>query len=96
MAKSKKRQKKKQPSSQGQQATSGTKDQEEQRIRLFDRIPLWGWILIFLVPLIASEYMFYRADRLPSMIIFPLAWIGFWAAMMQRSGWPILKKPEDR
>jgi hypothetical protein len=96
MAKSKKRQKKKQPSKQGQQATPGTRDQEEQRIRLFDQIPLWGWILIFLVPLIASEFMFYQAGRLPSMIIFPLAWIGFWAAMMQRSGWPILKKRKDK
>jgi len=95
MAKSKKRQKKKRPSSQSQQATPGTKDQEV-RIRLFDQIPLWGWILIFLVPLIASEYMFYRVGRWPSMIVFPLAWIGFWAAMMQRSGWPILKKRKDK
>ena len=95
MAKSKKQQKKKRPSTQSQQVTPGTKDQEV-RIRAFDRIPLWGWILIFLVPLIASELMFYRVGRWPSMIIFPLAWIGFWAAMMQRSGWPILKKRKDK
>ncbi len=95
MAKSKKQQEKKRPSNQGRKATPGTKDQEV-RIRVFDRIPLWGWILIFLVPLIASELMFYRVGRWPSMIIFPLAWIGFWAAMMQRSGWPILKKRKDK
>ncbi|MGA9350637.1 MAG: hypothetical protein WBW48_17790 [Anaerolineae bacterium] len=95
MAKSKKRRDKKQPSKQGQQATPSAKDQEA-RIRSFDRIPLWGWILIFLVPLVASEFMFYQAGRLLSMVIFPLAWIGFWAAMMHRSGWAILKKRKDK
>jgi len=94
MAKSKKQRKKEQPSKQGQQATPSAKDQEGQS-RKFERIPLWGWVLIFLLPLIASEFMFYRVGRWPSMIIFPLAWIGFWAAMMQRSGWPILKKRQD-
>lgn len=93
MAKSKKRQKKKPPSNQSQQATPRS---EEEQPRKFGWIPLWGWILIFLVPLILSEFMFYRAGRSPSMIIFPLAWIGFWAAMMQRSGWPILKKRKDK
>ena len=95
MTKSKKQQKKKRPSTQGPKATPSAKDQEA-RIRLFDQIPLWGWILIFLLPLIASEFMFYRVGRWPSMIIFPLAWIGFWAAMMHRSGWPILKKRKDK
>ncbi len=95
MTNSKKQRDKKQPSKQDQQATPSAKDQEEQ-LRKFERIPLWGWILIFLVPLILSEFMFYQAGRLPSMIIFPLAWIGFWAAMMQRSGWPILKKRKDK
>ena len=94
MTNSKKQRDKKQPSKQDQQATPSAEGQEV-RIRSFDRIPLWGWILIFLVPLILSEFMFYRVERWPSMIIFPLAWIGFWAAMMQRSGWPILKKRQD-
>jgi hypothetical protein len=95
MAKSKKQRKNKQPSKQGQQATPSAKDQEV-RIRSFDRIPLWGWVLIFLVPLILSEFMFYRVGRTASMIIFPLAWVGFWAAMMHRSGWPILKERKDK
>lgn len=95
MAKGKKQQKKKQPSNQGQQATPGTKDQED-RPPKFEWIPLWGWILIFLLPLIASEYMFYRVGRWPSMILFPLAWIGFWATIMHQSGWPILKKRKDK
>jgi hypothetical protein len=95
MAKSKKRRDKKQPSRQDQPATPSAKDQEA-RIRSFDLIPLWGWILIFLAPLIFSEFMFYQVGRLPSMVIFPLAWIGFWAAMMHRSGWAILKKRKDK
>ncbi|MBC8264770.1 MAG: hypothetical protein H8E47_11675, partial [Anaerolineales bacterium] len=81
MTKSKKQQKENQPSKQNRKAAPSAKDQEV-RIRAFDRIPLWGWVLIFLVPLILSEFMFYRVGRWPSMIIFPLAWIGFWAAMM--------------
>jgi len=95
MAKSKKRRDKKRLSKQDQPATPSAEDQEA-RIRSFDRIPLWGWILIFLLPLIASEFMFYRVERWPSMVIFPLAWIGFWASMMHRSGWAILKKRKDK
>jgi hypothetical protein len=58
----------------------------------FDWIPLWGWVLIFLVPLALSEFMFYVAGRIASMVIFPLAWVGFWYVTMRRSGWSILKK----
>jgi len=61
----------------------------------YDWIPLWGWALIFAGPLLASEYMFYRAGRTMSMILFPVAWVIFWFTLMQRSGWPILKKPEE-
>lgn len=79
MTKSKKRQKK------------GQKDQTSQ----FGWIPLWGWVLIFLVPLILSEFMFYRADRKVSMVLFLVAWTGFWVTMMHRSGWAILKKNKE-
>jgi len=57
----------------------------------FEWIPLWGWILLFLVPLLLSEFMFWNVRKIPSMIIFPVAWIGFWYTLMARSGWPILK-----
>jgi hypothetical protein len=62
----------------------------ERAQRLYARIPLWGWIIIFLAPLVMSELMFYRVGRWPSMILFPIVWVGFWIAMMERSGWPIL------
>ena len=52
--------------------------------------------MIFLVPLILSELLFYRVGRTVSMILFPIAWIGFWVSVMHRGGWPILKKREDR
>ncbi len=71
---------------------SKKKRKEEQEEQKYAWIPLWGWVLIFLVPLIVSEYMFYVANRQYSMILFPIAWIGFWYTLMQRSGWPILKK----
>jgi len=65
---------------------------QEEETRRFEWIPLWGWILVFLVPLALSEYMFYAAERYASMAIFPVVWIGFWAIMMERSGWSITKK----
>ena len=71
------------------------KKEQEERAGQFDWIPRWGWILIFLVPLILSEFMFYMAGRRVNMILFPIAWIGFWVAMMWRSGWAILKKRND-
>lgn len=87
MAKKKKQRKSK--------STSGQSGQEEQASK-FQWIPLWGWILIFLLPLALSEYMFYMADRTLNMILFPLAWIGFWYITMDRAGWPILKKRRDK
>lgn len=72
-------------------AKSRAQSEQEERASKFRWIPLWGWILIFLIPLVLSEYMFYVAGRTMSMVLFPLAWIGFWGALMQRSGWPILK-----
>jgi len=78
---SKKKQSKKEPAPSGEEET-----------RRFEWIPLWGWILVFLVPLALSEYMFYVADRHASMAIFPVVWIGFWSIMMERSGWSIIKR----
>jgi hypothetical protein len=57
----------------------------------FAWIPLWGWILIFLLPLIGSEFMFYVAGRIASMILFPIGWIGFWFTVVWRSHNPALK-----
>jgi hypothetical protein len=92
MAKSKKRKQTAPFSDQDQQTTEQSQEEKPQR---FAWIPLWGWILIFLVPLVISEYMFYVVGRWPSMILFPVAWIGFWVIIMRRSGWAILKKRKD-
>jgi hypothetical protein len=67
----------------------------EAQARPFSWIPPWGWVLIFLVPLLLSEYMFYRVGRTASMIIFPLAWVAFWITLMQRSGWAVLKRRQE-
>ena len=93
MGKSKKRRRKTGRSGRNQHSSA---QPHEKQPRKFGWIPLWGWILIFVVPLILSEYMFYVAGKRVSMILFPLAWIGFWATMMQRSGWQILKKRKDK
>jgi hypothetical protein len=68
----------------------------EESPRKFGWIPLWAWGLIFLVPLIFSEYMFYMVGRVLNMILFPVVWIAFWIVIMQRSGWPILKNRKPK
>jgi len=68
----------------------------EEKRRKFSWIPLWGWILIFIMPLVISEVMFYQVGRTVNMILFPLAWVGFWFIIMQRAGWPILKKRKEK
>lgn len=78
-----------------QRARSKAEEQAETNAA-FQWIPRWGWAVIFLVPLIISEFMFWNVGKIPSMIIFPVAWIGFWYAMMARSGWPILKNRKGR
>jgi len=93
MAKSKKRDKKrKEQELQADQSQPAMSQPQEEQPRKFTWIPPWGWILIFLLPLLVSEYMFYVAGRTMSMVLFPVAWIGFWFVIMQRAGWPIFKK----
>jgi hypothetical protein len=64
--------------------------------RKYAWIPVWGWVLIFALPLITSELMFYAAGRWASMILFPVVWIGFWAAILWRTDWAILKRQRTR
>jgi hypothetical protein len=55
-------------------------------------MPRWGWVLLFFVPLLLSEYMFYRVGRGFNMVAFPIAWVAFWGWMLYRSDWAILRK----
>ena len=49
---------------------------------LFGRLGLIGgadaWALVFILPLALSEYMFYVGGRTANMVMFPIAWAGFW------------------
>ena len=92
MSKSKRKRKNKPASNRSVQTQPRTENNQEDQPRQFDWIPTWGWVLIFFVPLAISEFMFYTAGRTASMILFPVAWIGFWVSIMYRSGWPIIKK----
>jgi hypothetical protein len=49
----------------------------------------WIRLLVFLIPLIASEFMFYRIGRGWSLIVFPVAWLGYWYFQMRRGGWNV-------
>lgn len=68
------------------------KNTKEDRSFLRNLIPLWGWVLIFILPLLLSEFMFYVAGRLFSLIAFPIAWVAFWWIIMYRSNWKIFKR----
>ncbi len=59
---------------------SGTAPQTAQR-------PWWFWVAIIVLPLVMSEIMFYMAGRWLSMWVFPVIWLGFWAAIAYRAGW---------
>ncbi len=63
--------------------------------RRYTWIPRWGWVLMFLVPLLLSEYMFYRVGRSMNMILFPIAWVGFWYTLMRRDNWRVFRGQED-
>jgi hypothetical protein len=83
----------------GKKAQAYKSDQERQpagKGERFGSIPLWGWIAIFVLPLVVSELMFYRVGRTLSMVLFPIAWVGFWVTVMQRRGWPILRKRQKK
>ena len=96
MAKSKKQRKKKPASNRSVRTPPRAQREQEEQPGRFDWIPTWGWILIFLVPLAISEFMFYTAGRSVSMILFPIAWIGFWVTIMHRAGWPIIKRRSEK
>ncbi len=65
----------------------GKKTKKTEKSTQPPRRPLWWWIFAFLFPLVVSEVMFYVAGRGLSMVIFPIVWVGFWAAVAYRAGW---------
>lgn len=51
----------------------------------WQQLPTWAWVLVFILPLALSEYMFYMGGRTANMVMFPIAWIGFWITIWYRS-----------
>ena len=52
----------------------------------WQQLPTWAWVLVFVLPLALSEYMFYMGGRTANMVMFPIVWIGFWTTIWYRSG----------
>jgi len=44
-------------------------------------LPKWILVVLFVVPLVWSEYMFYVVKKWYSMVLFFIAWIGFWLSL---------------
>jgi hypothetical protein len=72
-----------------------TQPESTKSVTQYAWMPLWGWVLLFVGPLLLSEYMFYRVGRSFSMVVFPLAWCGFWGWMLYRSDWAILRRSKQ-
>ena len=52
--------------------------------------------LLFFIPFILGEILLYTGGRTASMVIFPVAWVGFWAALLYTSDWaPLVKRKEQ-
>jgi len=49
-------------------------------------LPSWLSALLFLVPLVWSEYMFYVAGRWHGVVLFPVLWVAFWLSLSRRRG----------
>jgi hypothetical protein len=52
-----------------------------------------SFVLLFFVPFILGEVLLYTGGRVISMYIFPVAWVGFWAALLYTNDWsPLIKR----
>ena len=60
------------------------------------KMSLTTFLLIFFIPLILGEILLYTGGRIASMYLFPIAWVGFWAALLYTSDWAPLIKPKEQ
>jgi len=52
-----------------------------------------SFALLFIIPFILGELLLYTGGRIASMYIFPLAWVGFWAALLYTNDWsPLIQR----
>ena len=52
--------------------------------------------MLFFIPFLLGEVLLYTGGRIMSMYIFPVAWVGFWAALLYTNNWsPLIKRKEQ-
>ena len=56
------------------------------------RLSKWQFALLFIIPFILAEMLFFFGGRPVSMVLFPFLWVGFWAALLWANDWSPLKK----
>ena len=85
MAQKKKRQKK--------QPKQKTPKKAYKRPNKLEKMSRLSFALLFIVPFILGEILLYTGGRVTSMYIFPVAWVGFWAALLYTNDWsPLIKR----
>ena len=85
MAQKKKRQKK--------QSKQKTPQKAYKRPNRLEKMSRLSFVLLFFVPFILGEVLLYTGGRVISMYIFPVAWVGFWAALLYTNDWsPLIKR----
>ncbi len=77
-------------------ATSKSKKEVFERPNRLARMKKWQFALLFIIPFILAEVLFYFGGRPVSMMIFPFLWVGFWAALLWANDWVPLKKPKSK
>ncbi len=78
------------------QAKQKTTQKVYKRPNKLEKMSRLSFALLFIVPFILGEILLYTGGRVASLYIFPLAWVGFWAALLYTNDWsPLIKRGDQ-
>ena len=79
-----------------QKPTISSKKSDYKRPNKLERMSRLTLVLLFIIPFLLGEVLLYTGGRIISMYIFPVAWVGFWAALLYTNDWsPLIKRKEQ-
>ena len=78
---------------QRKQPKQKTPKKDYKRPNKLEKMSRLSFALLFILPFILGEILLYTGGRMASMYIFPLAWVGFWAALLYTNDWsPLIQR----
>lgn len=79
-----------------QEQKKKSRKSDYKRPNKLEKMSRLSFVLLFFVPFILGEVLLYTGGRVASMYLFPLAWVGFWAALLYTNNWsPLIKREEQ-